>query len=148
MIRRPIINTDLRSRGWSSIKKDFEGAHKKSNWRPWSKKSITKLMHFPSTGMCIELGLPEVFTETKRSRACAAMSRTTSLSYGNVRYSGTRRTKTSTDYYEIMHIWLRWRDTKYAQNGYNRLAWGGSPDRWKISIYTSPYLTFSFLVWS
>jgi hypothetical protein len=34
--------------------------------------------------------------------------------------------------------------TKHAKNGYNRLARGGSPCRWNISIYTLLYFTLPF----
>jgi hypothetical protein len=42
--------------------------------------------------------------------------------------------------------------TKHAKNGYNRLARGGSPNRWNISLYRPtllyfilPYLTYFFV---
>jgi hypothetical protein len=62
-------------------------------------------------------------------------------------FSGTHRTKAlwpivrkfcTVDYVD--------KTTKPAKNGYNRLARGGSPYRWNMSIYTLPYLTVLYFI--
>ena len=90
-----------------------------------------------------------------KSRASAAslstVLRTTSLSYGNMRFSGSRPAETpqpikmkfcTTDYVGEL--------TRCAKNYLNRLAGGGPTDRGNITstfvLYlTLPYLTFLFL---
>jgi hypothetical protein len=93
------------------------------------------------------------------SRASAAMLsrvlRTTTLSYANMRFSGSCpcNRNPSTDLQdEILHDWLRrWGYAMY-QKGWNRLAGGGPTDRWNktsktfltIPDLTLPYLTLPY----
>jgi hypothetical protein len=83
--------------------------------------------------------------------ALSTVLRTTSLSYGNMPFSGTHPTKTPWPIVlKFCTVDYVGETTKHAKNGYNRLARGGSPYRWNISIYlylfTLPYLTFFFFV--
>jgi hypothetical protein len=77
--------------------------------------------------------------------ACSALAlstvlRTTSLSYGNMPFSGTHPTKTPWPIVlKFCIIDYVGETSKRAKNGYNRLARGGSPYSWNISIYTLPY---------
>jgi hypothetical protein len=65
------------------------------------------------------------------------------FSYGNMRFSGTHRTKTPWPIVlKIFTVDYVGETTKPAKDGYNRLARGGYPYRWNISIYTLPYLTY------
>ena len=90
------------------------------------------------------------------SRASAAalstVLRTTTLSYGNMRFSGTCPAETpqpikmkfcTIDYVGEL--------TRCAKNGWNRLAGGGPTDRWNITsktfltiLYLIPYLTLPY----
>ena len=91
------------------------------------------------------------------SRASAAalstVLRTTTLSYGNMRFSGAHSAENpqpikmnfcKIDYFGDL--------TPCAKNGCNRLTWGGPTDRWNITSktfltkgLTLPYFTLPFL---
>jgi hypothetical protein len=77
--------------------------------------------------------------------ALSTVLRTTSLSYGNMPFSGTHPTKTPWPIVlKFCTVDYVGETTKHAKNGYNRLARGASPYRWNISIYTLPYLTLLY----
>jgi hypothetical protein len=90
--------------------------------------------------------------ETKKGITCSALAlstvlRTTSLSYGNMPFSGTHPTKTPWPIIlKFCTVDYVGETTKHAKNDYNRLARGGSPYRWNISIYTLlyPFLPFRY----
>jgi hypothetical protein len=80
--------------------------------------------------------------------ALSTVLRTTSLSYGNMPFSGNHPTKTPWPIVlKFCTVDYVGETIKHAKNGYNRLARGGSPYRWNISIYTLPllYLTLLYL---
>ena len=81
--------------------------------------------------------------------ALSTVLRTTTLSYGNMRFSGTRSAETpqpiKTKFPTIDKVGKLTRCTK---NGCNRLAGGGPTDRWNITsktFLTIPYLTILYL---
>jgi hypothetical protein len=77
--------------------------------------------------------------------ALSTVLRTTSLSYGNMPFSGTHPTKTPWPIVlKLCTVDYVGEATEHAKNGYNRLAIGGSPYRWNISIYTLLYLTLPY----
>jgi hypothetical protein len=96
--------------------------------------------------------LPEEVVASVIVITCSALAlstvlRTTSLSYGNMPFSGTHPTKTPWPIVlKFCTIDYVGETTKRAKNGYNRMGRGGSPYSWNISIYTLLYLTFFFLL--
>jgi hypothetical protein len=85
-------------------------------------------------------------TITCSALALSTVLRTTSLSYGNMPFSGTHPTKTPWPIVlKFCTIDYVGETTKPAKNDWNRLARGGSPYSWNISIYTLPYLTLLYL---
>jgi hypothetical protein len=77
--------------------------------------------------------------------ALSTVLRTTSLSYGNMPFSGTHRTKTPWPIVlKFCTVDYVGETTKPAKSGYNRMDRGGSPYRWNISIYTLLYFTLLY----
>jgi hypothetical protein len=81
--------------------------------------------------------------------ALSTMLRTTTLSYGNMPFSGTCPAETPQPIkMKFCTIDNAGKVTRCTKNGWNRLAWGGPTDRWNITsknFLTKPYLTFFFL---
>ena len=94
-----------------------------------------------------------------RSRASAAalstVLRTTTLSYGNMRFSGTRPAETpqliKMKFCTIDYVG---KITRCAKNGWNRLVGGGPTDRWNITSKTFltirklPHFTLLFFLYA
>jgi hypothetical protein len=79
-----------------------------------------------------EIGKPPLLTNEKthhvQALVLSAVLRTTSLSYGNMPFSGTHPTKTPRPIVlKLFTVDYIGETTKCAKNGYNRLARGGSP---------------------
>jgi hypothetical protein len=86
------------------------------------------------------------FSITCSALALSTVLRTTSLSYGNMPFSGTHPTKTPWPIVpKFCTVDYVGKTTKHAKNGYNRMGRGGSPYSWNISIYTLPYLILPYL---